>query len=111
MSSCCQLGCHQRSDVSRNAGGRQASGGELRERLAQDLPEYMLPAAFVYLDALPLTPNCKVDRKSLRALPVTAMASGHEHTDPRTETEVAIAKLWSEMLGVARVGPPQAGAF
>ena len=61
-------------------------------------------AAFVYLDALPLTPNCKVDRKSLRALPVTAMASGHEHTDPRTRTEVAIAKLWSEMLGVARVG-------
>ena len=87
-----------------HAGGRQASGGELRERLAQDLPEYMIPAAFVYLDALPLTPNCKVDRKSLRALPVTAMASGHEHTDPRTGTEVAIAKLWSEMLGVARVG-------
>jgi acyl carrier protein len=87
-----------------HAGGRQASGGELRERRAQDLPEYMIPAGFVYLDALPLTPNCKVDRKSLRALPVTAMASGHEHTDPRTQTELAIARLWSEMLGVARVG-------
>jgi 1-acyl-sn-glycerol-3-phosphate acyltransferase len=45
-----------------------------------------------------------VDRKSLRALPVTAMASGQEHTDPHTRTEVAAAKLWSEMLGVERVG-------
>ena len=87
-----------------HAGRRQVPGGELREQLAQDLPEYMIPAGFVYLDKLPLTPNCKVDRKSLRALPVTAISSGHEHQDPHTKTEVVIAKLWSEMLGGARVG-------
>ena len=87
-----------------HVGGRRASGAELREHLAKELPDYMIPAGFVYLDALPLTPNYKVDRKSLRALPVSIIASNHEHTAPHTKTEVDIARLWSEMLGVAQVG-------
>jgi amino acid adenylation domain-containing protein len=85
-------------------GGPPASGVELREHLAKELPDYMIPAAFVYLDALPLTPNNKVDRKSLRTAPLPAIESAREDTAPQSETEVVIAKLWSEILGVRQPG-------
>jgi amino acid adenylation domain-containing protein len=81
-----------------------ATVSDLREHLAKELPDYMIPAAFAYLDALPLTPNNKVDRKSLRSLPVTAVAGTHEHIGPRSQTEIAIAGLWSEILSVPRIG-------
>ncbi|HEY7768517.1 amino acid adenylation domain-containing protein, partial [Longimicrobium sp.] len=74
----------------------------LREHLRRTLPEYMVPAAFVYLDALPLTPNGKVDRK---ALPAPELASAEDrYVAPRTPTEEVLAGIWAEMLRLERVG-------
>jgi amino acid adenylation domain-containing protein len=76
---------------------------ELRAHLAKTLPEYMVPAAYVQLQKLPLTRNGKIDRKALPAPETKAYASsGHEA--PEGEVETIIARLWSETLGVAEVG-------
>jgi amino acid adenylation domain-containing protein len=80
------------------------SVGELRSLVKEKLPEYMVPAAFVFLEALPLTPNRKVDRKRLPkpdyARPVLEAA----FVAPRTPTEEKLAEIWSQLLGVAQVG-------
>ncbi|HEX4497848.1 MAG TPA: non-ribosomal peptide synthetase, partial [Thermoanaerobaculia bacterium] len=74
---------------------------ELRAFLRRSLPEYMLPAAFQPLAALPLTPSGKVDR---RALPAPERAGLAASTPPATEVERALAELWRALLGVERVG-------
>ncbi|MEJ8654156.1 non-ribosomal peptide synthase/polyketide synthase [Streptomyces sp. MS1.AVA.3] len=76
---------------------------ELRAFLAAELPDYMLPAAFVTLDALPLTRNGKVDRRRLPA-PDWSAAASSEHLAPRTEAERILAEIWCALLGVDRVG-------
>jgi len=76
----------------------------VREFIQQKLPNYMVPQAFVLLDALPLTPNGKVDR---RALPTPDIATRNLSTGfvaPRTPTEAKLAQIWSEVLGVERIG-------
>jgi hypothetical protein len=78
-----------------------AGAEALRAHLRRHLPEYMVPAAFVALDALPLTPNGKVD---VRALPAPAAAEGRDTLQPGTELEARIASVWRELLGVERVG-------
>lgn len=77
---------------------------ELRDRLREKLPEYMVPSAFVILDALPLTPNGKVDR---RALPVPdnlrpELASTYQ--PPQSQIEQEIAKVWQTVLHLEKVG-------
>ncbi|WP_448676701.1 amino acid adenylation domain-containing protein [Delftia acidovorans] len=74
---------------------------ELRQALAAVLPDYMLPSAIVVLDAFPLTPNGKVDRK---ALPEPEMASTQQYEAPQGELEETLACIWAEVLGVERVG-------
>jgi non-ribosomal peptide synthetase component F len=82
--------------------GDAPSAAELRAHLSAHLPDYMVPAAFVAMDALPLTRNGKVDR---RALPEPdAAAAGAAYVPPRTATEAALAAIWTELLGAARVG-------
>ncbi|MGQ0593714.1 MAG: amino acid adenylation domain-containing protein [Gammaproteobacteria bacterium] len=76
---------------------------ELRRHLKERVPEYMLPSAFVLLEALPLTPNGKVDRNGLPA-PDASSQLGHQHVAPRTQTEEILAGIWIEVLGVERVG-------
>src|SRR5690606_21187091 len=76
---------------------------DLREHLATRLPEYMVPSVFVFLPALPLSPNGKVDRKALPE-PEAPPASREERLEPRTPLERFLAGLWSETLGVASVG-------
>jgi amino acid adenylation domain-containing protein len=73
----------------------------LRNALAQMLPEYMVPAAYVVLEAFPLTPNGKIDRNALPA-PVNAGQGTYEV--PEGETETTLARIWSELLHVERVG-------
>ena len=77
--------------------------GALREFLKQKLPAAMVPSAFVFLESLPLTPNGKVDR---HALPPPDFTGGSERTfvAPRTPTEAALARIWSEVLGREQVG-------
>ncbi|WP_275888176.1 condensation domain-containing protein, partial [Nonomuraea lactucae] len=82
-------------------GGQLESGG-LRGFLRERLPEFMVPAAFVVVDVLPLTANGKVDR---RALPDPGVSvAGVEYVPPRTRVEVVLAEIWSQVLGVERVG-------
>ncbi|MFP2903239.1 condensation domain-containing protein, partial [Corallococcus sp. 4LFB] len=81
--------------------GMTAEG--LREALKARLPEYMVPAAFVVLDALPLSPNGKVDRKALPKPEATAETS-EAYEAPRTRTEETLASVWARVLGVKRVG-------
>ncbi|HEX8429811.1 MAG TPA: amino acid adenylation domain-containing protein, partial [Longimicrobium sp.] len=80
-----------------------AHADELRTYLAEHLPDYMVPAAYVRLDALPLTPNGKLDRKALPAPEGDAFAT-REYEAPVGVTEEALAELWSSVLGVERVG-------
>src|SRR5579864_7603526 len=76
---------------------------ELRGYLAQRLPEYMVPAAYVPLEALPLTPNGKLDRKRLPAPDGNALAvSGYE--EPQGEIETTLAAIWREVLAAEKVG-------
>jgi len=84
------------------APGQQPTADALREALQTALPDYMIPAAFVRLDALPLTPNGKVDRARLPAPDWTPSAT--THTPPRTPTEETLAEIWQSVLGVAQVG-------
>ncbi|NBC46059.1 amino acid adenylation domain-containing protein, partial [Corallococcus exiguus] len=76
----------------------------LRAHLKQHLPEYMVPAAFVPLDVLPLTSNGKVDRKALPAPDVSALRASHAYEAPATPLEEKLAALWSEVLRVPTVG-------
>ena len=80
------------------------SASELRDYLNDRLPDYMTPAAFVFLDALPLTVNGKVDRRALPA-PDGARPDGEtEYVAPRTPLEEVLAGIWAELLSIERVG-------
>jgi acyl carrier protein len=85
------------------AAGRLVESGVVREFAAQRLPDYMVPALFVVLDELPLTPNGKIDSKALQASELTHLEL-QEYIAPRNETEQALADIWTEILGVDRVG-------
>jgi hypothetical protein len=80
----------------------QATAAEFRTYLQERLPAYMVPAAFVLLDALPLTANGKVDRRALPA-PVSR-STANAYTAPRTPVEEKLAAIWTEVLGLPRVG-------
>ncbi len=75
----------------------------LRAHLRQTLPAYMVPSAFVWLEALPLTPNGKLDRRALPAPETEAQFEG-QYAAPRTPTEQVLCDIWSEVLGIERVG-------
>ncbi|WP_143825693.1 non-ribosomal peptide synthase/polyketide synthase [Nannocystis exedens] len=80
------------------------AAGSLREHLRSYLPDYMLPSAFVFLDALPLSANGKVDRKRLPVPEDTRQAAETSYVAPRTEAERALAEVWSEVLRASSVG-------
>ncbi len=79
------------------------TGGELRDALKKSLPDYMIPAAFVFLDRLPLTPNGKVDRRALPE-PEISGQSQSRYVAPVTSTERSLARIWAEMLRIEEVG-------
>ncbi|MCM3342854.1 amino acid adenylation domain-containing protein [Paenibacillus sp. MER TA 81-3] len=84
-------------------GSKRLEPVELRNHLSIALPEYMVPTYFVHLPELPLTINGKLDRRTLPE-PGGNAVSGTESAAPRTLTEVRLALLWREVLGVERVG-------
>ncbi len=87
--------------LQRTPGEPDLDTATLRDLLAQWLPEYMIPNAFVWLDRLPLQEHGKVDR---RALPAPTTVSTVEHVEPVGPVEATIARVWTQVLGVARVG-------
>src|SRR6185436_14055319 len=90
--------------VVRSAQGK-ASPGDLRGWLGRRLPEYLVPSMYVFLERLPLTVNGKLDRKALPS-PESAGAqeSGRAYVAPRNRVEEVLTRVWSQVLGVPRVG-------
>jgi len=86
------------------AGIGESSPSALREALARRLPDYMVPAAIIMLDRMPLTPNGKVDRRALPAPDLRSAADAGVMVEPRTQTEQALADIWVQVLRLPRVG-------
>lgn len=83
--------------------GTSPSTAELRTHLKSRLPDYMVPALYVELPELPLTPSGKIDRKALPAPHADQKRSDAEFIAPRTPSEELLAKLWAEVLKLGRV--------
>jgi iturin family lipopeptide synthetase A/iturin family lipopeptide synthetase C/tyrocidine synthetase-3 len=77
---------------------------EVRAHLAKELPGYMLPQYVMWLEKLPLTPNGKIDRKALPIPTYLDMQPAHEFVSPRTEIEIALARIWTDLLKVDTIG-------
>ena len=85
--------------------GQVIENTTLRDFMAERLPDYMVPSAFVMLESLPLTPNGKIDRRALSQLSVIGyQLSEKTFVAPRTPDEELLADIWSSVLGIERVG-------
>jgi amino acid adenylation domain-containing protein len=76
----------------------------LRNYLKGKLPDHMMPNAFVLLDAMPLTPNGKIDRCALSTPDQTQEQQGKDFVAPSTPTEKSVAAIWQEVLGISQIG-------
>ncbi|MDP1948166.1 MAG: amino acid adenylation domain-containing protein [Nitrospirota bacterium] len=83
--------------------GQQQSSTELRSFMRTSLPDYMTPSFFVFLEAMPLTANNKVDVQALPA-PVFSLSGAPVYVEPRDQLEVQLAALWQQVLGVSKIG-------
>jgi amino acid adenylation domain-containing protein len=77
---------------------------DLCRGLREWLPEYMLPSAYVFMDSFPLTPNGKIDKRALSLPGRLERGRTRPFVAPRTPVEEQVARIWAELLGVARVG-------
>ncbi|TFV07231.1 amino acid adenylation domain-containing protein, partial [Bacillus stratosphericus] len=84
-------------------GNRNFSLSQLKEKLLEKLPSYMIPSYFVQLEQLPITPNGKVDRKALPS-PNEDLHVKSIYMAPRTEIEQALVKAWKDILGIQSLG-------
>lgn len=82
----------------------QVAPSDVQHHLRQRLPDYMVPSQIVFIPAIPLTPNGKIDRRALPAPDPNAAAAARTFVKPRTPSEELIASVWSKLLGVGRVG-------
>ena len=89
------------------AGGAPPSSSELRNYLKQKLPEYMVPALFMAIDAMPLTPNGKVNRAQLPAPNLMAFSEHRQFVGPRDDVERRLQTVWEEILDVRPIGVRQ----
>jgi amino acid adenylation domain-containing protein len=85
-----------------DATGHSLTGEQLQELLVEDLPDYMIPTGWVKLDRLPLSPNGKLERSSLPK-PEPMAESATEFDEPRTQTEIRLAKIWADVLHLSRI--------
>jgi acyl carrier protein len=85
-------------------GAGELAAAEVRGYLKGQLPGYMVPADIVMLDALPVTPNGKIDKQALPAPDPQALAARREFVAPRTPGEALLADIWGQTLRVAEVG-------
>ncbi len=85
-------------------GEARPSIDELRKFAGQSLPDYMIPGVFVYLDAFPLLPNGKINRRALPEPEVSREDLGVDYAPPSTPEEEALVEIWTEVLGVDQVG-------
>jgi aspartate racemase len=86
------------------AGAGGANADELREYLKKQLPDYMVPADFVFVESFPLTPNGKVDRRALPEPETISPDAASKFVAPRDEFEEKMARLWGQVLGKESVG-------
>ena len=77
---------------------------ELRHFLGQTMPDYMLPATFLFVDTLPLTPSGKIDRRALPDLEHARPALEQAYVAPRNAVEATLTQLWADALGLEHVG-------
>jgi aryl carrier-like protein len=82
--------------------GSSPNDDQLRAILAEDLPEYMIPTAWMRLDRLPVSPNGKLDRAALPK-PEPLAVTEAEFAAPQTPTEIRLAKIWADVLHLSRV--------
>jgi hypothetical protein len=83
--------------------GEEVGAEILRAYLSSKLPEHMIPAAYVRLETIPLTPNCKIDRRALPA-PEDQSFVRRSYEPPVGEAETRLAQLWSDLFKLERVG-------
>ncbi|HVI08026.1 MAG TPA: amino acid adenylation domain-containing protein [Candidatus Binatia bacterium] len=86
------------------ASSGRATAGELRDYVKKQLPEYMAPANFVFMESFPVTPNGKVDRKALPEPQIEAAVGVEAGVAPSTEAEKKMARLWAQVLGRGAIG-------
>ncbi|MCB0207968.1 MAG: amino acid adenylation domain-containing protein [Anaerolineae bacterium] len=91
----------QTADNKDTSGDTESLTAALRQSLKQQLPDYMVPSAFVVVDAFPLTPNGKIDRK---ALPAPEWETDTTYVPPQTPPQESLAAIWAEVLGREQVG-------
>ncbi|HEY7414192.1 MAG TPA: amino acid adenylation domain-containing protein [Ktedonobacteraceae bacterium] len=85
-------------------GEQKPTSSELRRYLQEKLPDYMVPAVYVFLEAFPLTPNGKLDRQALPAPDGVRPELETAYVPPRTEVEEILAGIWADVLGLEHIG-------
>jgi acyl carrier protein len=94
----------RRPDIPDEGARTRDLASELRNRVRQQLPSYMVPSSFVLLKALPVTPSGKIDVRALPAPEAARAEAPGEFISPRTELEWIVARAWQELLHVPKVG-------
>jgi len=89
----------------------QLNPAEMRDKLSESLPSYMIPSTFYWREALPLTGNAKTDRKALLALAGELEGGHRKDEEPSTATEHRLAAAWAEVLGIPRERIGRRGHF
>jgi len=86
--------------------GARVSEADMRAALGRELPDYMIPARFVFLDSMPLTPNGKVDRRALLAVPRhrRTETAANRIVKPRDVVEVQVMRIWEQLLDIQGIG-------
>ncbi|MCD9188131.1 MAG: amino acid adenylation domain-containing protein [Pyrinomonadaceae bacterium] len=84
--------------------GTEPDTAKMREMMQEELPNYMIPARFIGLEKIPVSPNGKIDRKKLPQSDEAKFETGTAYNAPTTEAELVIADIWCEILNIKKVG-------